>query len=136
MLDTYKWYAQVVFARNNNVERKILTDLCFWRDLLARQIMIVIKWSFSLKIFFLVEITLLMCYSSLQNTEAVVRRYFAKKVTLKVLQNSQENTCTGVSFLIKLQAFVSWKPAILLKKSFRYMCFSVNFAKFLRALTL
>ena len=98
--------------------------------------MIVIKWSFSLKIFFLVEITLLMCYSSLQNTEAVVRRYFAKKVTLKVLQNSQENTCTGVSFLIKLQAFVSWKPAILLKKSFWYMCFSVNFAKFLRALTL
>ena len=77
-----------------------------------------------------------MCYSSLQNTEAVVRRYFAKKVTLKVSQNSQGKTCTGVSFLIKLLAFVGWKPAILLKRCLRYMCFSVNFAKFLRTLTL
>ena len=28
---------------------------------------------------------------------------FAKKVFLKILQNLQENTCTGVLFLIKLQ---------------------------------
>ena len=37
-------------------------------------------------------------------TEAVVRRCSVKKVFLKFLQNSQENTCARVSFLIKLQA--------------------------------
>ena len=30
---------------------------------------------------------------------------FVEKVFLKILQNSQENTCTKVSFLIKLQAW-------------------------------
>ena len=32
------------------------------------------------------------------------RRCSAKKVFLEILQNSQENTCARVSFLIKLQA--------------------------------
>ena len=32
---------------------------------------------------------------------------FYKKGVLKILQYSQENTCVGVSFLIKLQAFRS-----------------------------
>ena len=36
--------------------------------------------------------------------EAVVRRCSLKKVFLKISQNSQENTCARVSFLIKLQA--------------------------------
>ena len=31
-------------------------------------------------------------------TEAVVQRCFVKKLLLKILQNSQENTCTTVSF--------------------------------------
>ena len=35
--------------------------------------------------------------------EAVARRCSAKKVFLKIFQNSLENTCVGVSFLIKLQ---------------------------------
>ena len=34
----------------------------------------------------------------------VVRRCSVKKVFLEILQNSQENTCARVSFLIKLQA--------------------------------
>ena len=41
-----------------------------------------------------------------------------KKMFLKILQDSQENTCARVSFLIKLQASVSQSP--------------VNFAKLLR----
>ena len=36
--------------------------------------------------------------------ETVVLRCSIKKLVLKILQNSQENTCTRVSFLIKLQA--------------------------------
>ena len=36
--------------------------------------------------------------------EAVVRRCSVKKVFLEISQNSQENTCVRVSFLIKLQA--------------------------------
>ena len=37
-----------------------------------------------------------------QNTEAVARRCFLKKMFLEILQNSQENNCVRVSFLIKL----------------------------------
>ena len=36
--------------------------------------------------------------------EAVTRKCSIKKVFLETLQNSQENTCARVSFLIKLQA--------------------------------
>ena len=53
---------------------------------------------------------------------------FYKKVLIKILQNSKENTCDKVSFLIKLHA----APTILLKKRLWYWCFPVNFAKFLR----
>ena len=38
-------------------------------------------------------------------TEAVVQRCSVKKVFFKISQNSQENTCTRVSFLTKLQAW-------------------------------
>ena len=37
-------------------------------------------------------------------SDAVMRRRSAKKLFLKILQNSQENICVEVSFLIKLQA--------------------------------
>ena len=43
---------------------------------------------------------------------------------LKILQNSQENICVGVSFLIKF-------TATLLKKRFWHRCFPVNFKKLL-----
>ena len=36
--------------------------------------------------------------------EAVIRRYSARKVFLEIPQNTQENTCARVSFLIELQA--------------------------------
>ena len=36
--------------------------------------------------------------------EAVVQRYSVKKVFFEILQNSLENSCARVSFLIKLQA--------------------------------
>ena len=41
----------------------------------------------------------------MHHEEALVQRCFVKKVFLEILQNSQENTCARVSFLIKLQAF-------------------------------
>ena len=59
--------------------------------------------------------------------EAVVRRCSVGKVFLEISENSQENTCARVSFLIKLQ-----RPATLLKKRLWHRCFPVNFAKFLR----
>ena len=43
------------------------------------------------------------CYLVL--LEAVVQRCSAKKVFLEILQNSQENACARVTFLIKLQAW-------------------------------
>ena len=36
--------------------------------------------------------------------EAVIRGCSVKKMLLKISQNSQENTCARVSFLIKLHA--------------------------------
>ena len=60
--------------------------------------------------------------------ETIVQRCSVKKVFLGISQNSQENICARVSFLIKLQA----RPLALLKKRLWQMCFTVNFAKFLR----
>ena len=40
----------------------------------------------------------------IQGTEAVTSRCSLNRVFLKISHNSQENTCVGVSFLIKLQA--------------------------------
>ena len=41
----------------------------------------------------------------LELLEAVVQRCSVKKVLLEISQNSQQNTCTRVSFLIKLRAW-------------------------------
>ena len=57
-------------------------------------------------------------------TGAVVRWCSVKKVSLEILQKSQENTCAKVSFLTELQAFI--------KKRLWHRCFPVNFAQFLR----
>ena len=48
---------------------------------------------------------------------------------LEISQNSQENTCAGVYFLIKLQAL---GLQLYLKKRLCHRCFLVNFAKFLK----
>ena len=44
------------------------------------------------------------------DAEAVVRRCSVEKVFLDIWQNSQENTCTRVTFLIKLPAFQAFQP--------------------------
>ena len=63
-----------------------------------------------------------------RSLEAVTQRCSVRKVFLEFSQNSQENTCARVSFLIKLLAW----PVTLLKKRLQQSCFPVNFAKFLR----
>ena len=57
--------------------------------------------------------------------KAIFQRCSIKNVFLEIPQNSQENACVRVSFLIKFQAS-------LLKKKLWHRCFLVNFAKFLR----
>ena len=57
------------------------------------------------------------------------RGCFLKKVFLKILEKSQENTCVGVSFFIKLQA---WGHQLYCKRDSETVVFSVNLAKFLR----
>ena len=61
--------------------------------------------------------------------EAATRGVLLKKVFLKILQNSQKNTCARVSFLIKLQAL----RLQFFKKRLWHRCFPATFAKFLRA---
>ena len=63
--------------------------------------------------------------------EATTSGVLWKKVFLEMSQNSQENTCARVSFLIKLQAS-GLRPATLLKKRLWHWCFPVNFVTFLR----
>ena len=59
--------------------------------------------------------TIVQCYSSV------------KKVFLKILQHSQENTCVGASFLIKLQALTKKEtPTQLLSCEF-YKIFKIAF---------
>ena len=53
--------------------------------------------------------------------EEVIQRCFVKKVFLEISQISQENTCTRVSFLIKLPAFI--------KKENLAQVFSCEFCK-------
>ena len=66
------------------------------------------------------------------------QRCSVRKMLLEISQNSQENNCARVSFLIKLCARVSFliklqaPPATLLKKRLWHRCFPVNFPKFLR----
>ena len=71
------------------------------------------------------RIILIIFQMKIVATEAVAQRCSVKKVFLEILQNSQENTCARVSFLIKLQA-------TLLKKRLWHRSFPVNFAKFRR----
>ena len=62
-------------------------------------------------------------------SEAATGGVLQKKVFLEISQNSQENTCASVSFLIKLQISglqLYWK------KRLWHRWFSVNFTKFLR----
>ena len=59
-----------------------------------------------------------------QTSEAAVQKCFVKQVFLEISQNSQENTCARVSFLIKFST--------LFKKRLWHRCFPVKFAKFLR----
>ena len=67
----------------------------------------------------------------LKYTEAVTQRCSVKKL-LEILQNSRENTCAGVSFLIKLQATLQ----LYQKRDSGKGVFPMNFAKFLRHLFL
>ena len=58
--------------------------------------------------------------------KAVVRRCSVKQVFLEIFQKSQENICSWVSFLIKLQGL---RPATLLKKETLAQLFSCEFCE-------
>ena len=45
------------------------------------------------------------CHLTVAGSEAATRGVLWKKVFLEISQNSQENTCASVSFLIKLQVW-------------------------------
>ena len=64
-----------------------------------------------------------------RNAEAVAQRCTVEKMFLEISQNSQENTCTKVSFFTKV---VGLRPATLSKRRPRHRYSPVNFVKFLR----
>ena len=68
-------------------------------------------------------------------SEAVTRGVLQKKVFFKIQQNSKENTCDRVSFLIKLLAQHLCQSLFFNKvaaSGLWHGCFFVNFEKFLR----
>ena len=69
----------------------------------------------SLNIKKLLDIKNVSEYRNIYELEEVAYRCSLKKVFLQISQNSRENTCARVSFLIKLQA-LSLRPATSLKK--------------------
>ena len=69
-----------------------------------------------------------MAFVTKKTTEAATRVVLLKKMFLEILQNSQENTCARVFFLIKVAGL---RSATLFKKRLWHLCFPVNFAKFL-----
>ena len=58
-----------------------------------------------------------------KDSEAVARRCFVKKVFLEISQNSQENTCSRVSFLISCR-LKAWN---FIKKETLAQVFPTNF---------
>ena len=58
-------------------------------------------------------------------SEAATGGFLSEKVFLEIPQNSQENACARISFLLA-------RSAALLKKRLWYRCFPVDFEKFLR----
>ena len=68
---------------------------------------------------------------SLPFTEAVVRRCSEKKVFFKTSQSSQENTCVGVSFSIKLHVPGLQSPT-LFRKKLQHWRFPARFSEFFR----
>ena len=60
-----------------------------------------------------------------QTSEAVIPRCSVEKVFLEISQNSQENTCAIVSFLIKLQA----SACNVIKKETMARVFSCEFCE-------
>ena len=77
-------------------------------------------------------------FIGLQNAEVVARRCSVNKVFLEVSQNSQENTCARISFLIKLQA----SACNFMKKRLWQRCFlkrkkswsNTRFGRFLKVI--
>ena len=71
-------------------------------------------------------------YTNVPLPGVVLHRCSVKKLFLKISQNSQANTCTRVSSLIRLQGIAGLRPTTLLKKKIWHRCFPVNFVKFLK----
>ena len=64
--------------------------------------------------FFIGVLILISCSWIPPPAEAVARRCYVKQVFLEILQNSQENICTRVSFLIKSH---SWECSFIKKET-------------------
>ena len=67
-------------------------------------------------------------FNNKEKIEAATRDVLYKKVFLEILQNSQENACARVSFLIRLQV----SACNFIKKRTSGRCFPAKYAKFLR----
>ena len=126
------WQMYTLFETNQFIRNSVLGLLKIKKVLELQQKLAFCRWktTFFTILGYTIDLYRSSCllFSQKVLSEAATRDVLLKKVFLKISQNSQKNTCTRVSFLIKV---ASLRPATSLKKWLWHRCFSVNFAKFL-----
>ena len=111
-------------------ELQVIKDLLCVRDIAGissnRLLLLLITWTTNWTTNFVLTITIQMSVNIQMIIEPVAQRCSVKKVFLEISQNSQESTCTRVSFLITLLAS---SPATLFRKMTLVQVFSCEFCE-------
>ena len=146
-----KFHKNFLCIWGRSIHRKLSVKKCFWKNSSKKQGRSPVLFSLVCRPATLLEKRLSLkyflwtlktfwrqCLCRAPDTECfwqkqAQRLFFKKKVFFKISQNSQEKTCVGVSFLIRLLPW-SLRLVTLLKRRVRHRCFPVNFAKILRTL--
>ena len=97
--DFYEITREEYMNKSDNDKKSLIFS--FFNHMMSGKILLFVSLLFGVcSLFLLVHEHIKECSS-----EAVARRCSVKKVFLEMSQNSQENSCSRVSFLIKLQAW-------------------------------
>ena len=99
--------------------KKVNSKATFWMKLLFKDVHV---FPFDLQLLLLLKCFLCERSRIRKHSEVTVCRCVAKKLPLKISENSQENICPVVSLLIKTQESCNF-----LKKETQHRCFRVTF---------
>ena len=123
--DPCRFLVTLQFKKTNTI-----TDIGIFFDIRKAIITIINQYPLQIETKLLIDFykVITLVVHELTELEAVSQGWSSTKVFLKISQNSQENICVRVSFLIQLQT----SALQLYKKRLSRRCFPVKFAKLLR----